>query len=135
MTLTLNYVSFIVSDMARALDFYRLLGLPIPAEADAAEDHVEIEVGGLRVAWETETLTRQLHADWTPPQQAGRIGVGIGVDSPQSLDAMVARLRGGGYSVPDPFDAFWGQRYVSVTDPDGTGVDLFAWLPKGEAAS
>ncbi|MGB5655838.1 MAG: glyoxalase, partial [Acidimicrobiia bacterium] len=25
-----------------------------------------------------------------------------------------------------PFDAFWGQRYATVLDPDGNGVDLFA---------
>ncbi len=29
----------------------------------------------------------------------------------------------------DPFDAFWGQRYASVRDPDGNAVDLFAALP------
>ncbi len=25
-----------------------------------------------------------------------------------------------------PGDAFWGQRYAVVHDPDGTGVELFA---------
>ena len=33
-----------------------------------------------------------------------------------------------------PFDAFWGMRYATVHDPDGTGVDLFAPLPGGAAA-
>ena len=32
-----------------------------------------------------------------------------------------------------PFDAFWGMRYATVHDPDGTGVDLFALLPGGAA--
>jgi uncharacterized glyoxalase superfamily protein PhnB len=27
-----------------------------------------------------------------------------------------------------PFDAFWGQRYATVLDPDGNTVDLFAPL-------
>ncbi len=27
-----------------------------------------------------------------------------------------------------PWDAFWGQRYASVLDPDGNAVDLFAAL-------
>ena len=26
-------------------------------------------------------------------------------------------------------DAFWGQRYTTVLDPDGNSVDLFAALP------
>jgi uncharacterized glyoxalase superfamily protein PhnB len=25
-----------------------------------------------------------------------------------------------------PFDAFWGQRYATVLDPDGNHVDLYA---------
>jgi uncharacterized glyoxalase superfamily protein PhnB len=29
----------------------------------------------------------------------------------------------------EPWDAFWGQRYASLQDPDGTTVDLFAALP------
>jgi uncharacterized glyoxalase superfamily protein PhnB len=27
-----------------------------------------------------------------------------------------------------PWDAFWGQRYATVLDPDGNQVDLFAPL-------
>jgi hypothetical protein len=27
-----------------------------------------------------------------------------------------------------PWDAFWGQRYAVVHDPDGNGVDLLAPL-------
>jgi len=29
----------------------------------------------------------------------------------------------------EPWDAFWGQRYATLRDPDGNGVDLFAALP------
>ena len=29
----------------------------------------------------------------------------------------------------EPWDAFWGQRYATVLDPDGNSVDLFAPLP------
>ncbi|MEC4019520.1 VOC family protein, partial [Streptomyces sp. H27-D2] len=34
-----------------------------------------------------------------------------------------------------PWDAFWGQRYASVQDPDGNTVDLFAALPADPAGS
>jgi uncharacterized glyoxalase superfamily protein PhnB len=34
----------------------------------------------------------------------------------------------GYHSELEPFDAFWGQRYATVLDPDGNGVDLFAPL-------
>ena len=28
----------------------------------------------------------------------------------------------------EPYDAFWGQRYATVADPDGNAVDIFAPL-------
>lgn len=53
-TLALTSVSLTVSDMARSLALYRALGLPIPQDADTHQGHVEITVGGLRIAWGTE---------------------------------------------------------------------------------
>lgn len=132
MTMQLNYLSLIVSDMAKALAFYRTLGLPIPADADTSQDHIEIEQGGLRIAWETEALMRQLDAGWTAPTRAGRVGFALQAASPAEVDSAIARIKAAGYPVKtEPWDAFWGQRYATVTDPDGTNVDIFAWLAKG----
>ncbi|THF85236.1 glyoxalase [Deinococcus sp. KSM4-11] len=128
MTMKLNYIGFTVSDMERALAFYRLLGLPIPQDIPV-EGHVEIEVDGLRIAWDSEALLRDLSPEWTPPSGTGRIGAGVQAPSPAGVDDVAARLRAAGYAVPEPFDAPWGQRYLTVTDPDGTPVDVFAWLP------
>lgn len=125
----LNYVSLIVSGMARALAFYRLLGLPLPPAADTGQDHMEIKVDGLRVAWETEALMRQLDPTWTPPTRAGRVSFALETSTPAEVDAAVERVRKAGYGVKaEPFDAFWGQRYATVLDPDGTAVDLFVAL-------
>ena len=33
-------------------------------------------------------------------------------------------------SKSEPWDAFWGQRYAQVVDPDGNDVDLFAPLDR-----
>ena len=30
-----------------------------------------------------------------------------------------------------PWDAFWGQRYACVLDPDGNQIDLFAQIVNG----
>jgi uncharacterized glyoxalase superfamily protein PhnB len=41
----------------------------------------------------------------------------------------LARLVAAGYEgKKEPYDAFWGQRYANVVDPDGNVVDLFAAL-------
>lgn len=133
----LNYLSFVVSRMERSLDFYRALGLPIPdgahlSEAGEPEDHVEISVNGLRIAWETETLARQVDPGWTaPPAGQGRLGAAFETSSSDEVDATCQRLQTAGHTVKTPpYDAFWGQRYASVTDPDGNSVDVFAWLEK-----
>jgi uncharacterized glyoxalase superfamily protein PhnB len=45
------------------------------------------------------------------------------------VDALYEELVGSGYEGElKPWDAFWGQRYAVVLDPDGNGVDLFAPL-------
>ncbi|WP_189092494.1 VOC family protein [Deinococcus ruber] len=132
----LNYLSFVVADMARSLEFYRTLGLPVPAQAhlNAAgepEDHVEVSVNGLRIAWETETLIAQVRAGWTAPTREGRLSVAFDAGSPAGVDAACARVRAEGFTVSaDPYDAFWGQRYATLLDPDGNSVDVFAWLAK-----
>ena len=127
----LNYVSFVVSEMSAALAFYRTLGLPVPVDVDTTQGHVEIEVSGLRIAWETEALLRQLNPDWRPPAGSGRVGVAVQAGDPAGVDDAVRRVRAAGYRlITEPFDAPWGQRYASVCDPDGTPVDVFAWLPQ-----
>ncbi|WP_223848764.1 VOC family protein [Microbacterium hominis] len=51
-------------------------------------------------------------------------------DSPAEVDAVYAALVAAGHDGHvAPFDAFWGQRYATVLDPDGNAVDLFAPLP------
>jgi uncharacterized glyoxalase superfamily protein PhnB len=43
------------------------------------------------------------------------------------VDARYAELTAAGYEGHlKPFDAFWGQRYAVVHDPDGNAVDLYA---------
>ena len=45
------------------------------------------------------------------------------------MDAAYGELTATGYHGElAPFDAFWGQRYAVVHDPDGNGVDLYAPL-------
>ena len=57
-------------------------------------------------------------------------GVATSVLHRVAVDAAYAQLTNAGHHGElAPFDAFWGQRYATVHDPDGTGVDLFAPLP------
>lgn len=138
MSLLLNYLSFVVADLERSLAFYRTLGLPIPEGAHLnrdgdPEDHVEITSNGLRIAWETEALIRQVVPGWSASAGHPRLGVAFQASAPAEVDAACQRLRTAGYTVrAEPYDAFWGQRYASVSDPDGQPIDLYAWLAEGD---
>ena len=127
MTARFDLIGLVVEDMARSLAFYRRLGLDIPADADA-EPHVEAALpGGLRIAWDTVDTVRSFDPDWTPPSGSGRIGLAFLCESPAGVDALYADLVAAGYEGhKEPWDAFWGQRYALMRDPDGNGVDLFA---------
>ncbi len=123
----LEYVGMVAKDMAATLNFYRLLGMEI-AEGAESEDHVEVALPGFRLAWDTEALIKQIDAEWQP-LTGQRIGVGFLCASPAEVDDLYNRVVAAGYEgYKAPWDAFWGQRYAVVTDPDGNHVDLFAPL-------
>jgi uncharacterized glyoxalase superfamily protein PhnB len=126
----LTVVELVVSDMAAALAFYRRLGIDAPPEADTAP-HVEVDLGGgLRLAFDTEATIRSFDPSWTRPTGGPRSALAFACDSPAEVDATYASLVEAGYHGElEPWDAFWGQRYATVQDPDGGSVDLFAALP------
>ena len=126
---TLDLIGIIVQDMARSLAFYRSLGLDLPADADR-EPHVETTLpGGLRLAWDTVETIHSFDPDWVAPSGSPRVGFAFLMDSPVDVDRAYEELTSLGYEGhKPPWDAFWGQRYAVVHDPDGNGVDLFAPL-------
>jgi catechol 2,3-dioxygenase-like lactoylglutathione lyase family enzyme len=123
----LDAVGIVVQDMARSLAFYRELGLDIAPGAES-EPHVEATLpGGVRILWDTVEVVRSFDADWQPPSGGHRMGLAFLCGSPAEVDAAYERLTSLGYhGHKPPWDAFWGQRYAVLHDPDGNGVDLFA---------
>ena len=129
MDLRLSVIGLIVADMAATLAFYRRLGLELPAEADD-QPHVEVEVAGLRLAFDTEEVIRSFDPHYRRPEGSQRMSLAFDCGSPGQVDAAFADLTGAGYQAAiEPWDAAWGMRYAVVHDPDGTPVDLFALLP------
>jgi uncharacterized glyoxalase superfamily protein PhnB len=120
-----------VTDMSRAIAFYRKLGLEFPAGAEN-EDHVEVELaGGMRYMLDTEDVMRAFDPSWRRPSDGHLVGGAFRCDSPAEVDQLYAALLDAGGSVhKEPWDAFWGQRYAQVKDPDGTVIDLYAPLPE-----
>jgi uncharacterized glyoxalase superfamily protein PhnB len=125
----LDAIGIITADMAKARRFYGMLGLKFP-END--EDHVEATApSGLRIMLDKVELMKQLDPEWVPPV-GRRMGLAFRCDSPDDVNKTFAKIAQAGYKTKDaaPYDAFWGQRYASVIDPDGNVVDIFADLPR-----
>jgi catechol 2,3-dioxygenase-like lactoylglutathione lyase family enzyme len=126
---TFNAIGITVADMARSLAFYRLLGLEF-APSEDAEGHVEFEgPGGVRVMFDTVSVIHSYDPDWHPPVGGPAMSLAFECTDPAEVDQLVAEVLQAGFDVHrEPWDAFWGQRYATVLDPDGNRVDLFAWI-------
>jgi uncharacterized glyoxalase superfamily protein PhnB len=127
----LNFFGVVVSDMARSLAFYRSLGLEFPEGAEN-EGHVEAQLAhGMRYGLDTEETMHAFDPGWTRPTGGHAVGGAFQCESPQEVDRLFAELlEAGGSAYKEPWDAFWGQRYAQVKDPDGTVIDLYATLPE-----
>ena len=125
MSLKWDYVGVVSADLHRSVEFYRLLGIPLP---EVESDHVEVAMeNGMRFALDSLELIKSL-GHWEPPV-GHRMGIGINAETPAGVDETFAKVVAAGFEgMTEPFDAFWGQRYAQVKDPDGNPVDIFAWV-------
>lgn len=124
--LTSTVFQIFASDLTASLDFYRLLGLPVPV-SDAP--HVAVELpGGNILSFDSEETIAAMHPGWTAPSPShSRIALALGVGAPREVDALFEKVTAAGYpGILAPYDAPWQQRYATVADPDGNWVDLFA---------
>jgi uncharacterized glyoxalase superfamily protein PhnB len=128
----LNAVGIVVTDLRRAVTFYRTLGVPIADGAVSSEQgHVDATLdGGIRFMMDTEDEMRNFDPSWKRAGGSPAASVAFDCESPKAVDELYAKaLSAGGHAHKEPWDAFWGQRYAQLRDPDGNAVDLYATLP------
>ncbi len=126
MAVHLHTIGIVVRDMDASLAFYRILGLDIPTTTEG-EDNVEVTLpNGITLGFLAETTARQAAPTFKDPI-GQRMNLQFACDTPAEVDATHARLVAAGYaSHTDPWDAYWGQRFARVIDPNGNVVNLFA---------
>jgi catechol 2,3-dioxygenase-like lactoylglutathione lyase family enzyme len=124
----LDFIGITVADMAESIRFYRLLGWEIQDPEPETDHHEVVLSNGLRVGFDTVEAIKQLYPDWEAPV-GQRVGLAFLCESASDVDAQFERILEEGFEGgAKPWDAFWGQRYAQVRDPDGNLVDLFAPL-------
>ena len=119
-------IGIVTRDMSESVRFYRTLGVDVP---DADGDHVDATLpNGLRLMWDNVELVKQLNDLWVEPHGHG-MALAFECGSPAEVDETFNRIVEAGFrGGREPWDAFWGQRYAWVYDPDNNQIDLFAPL-------
>jgi uncharacterized glyoxalase superfamily protein PhnB len=128
----LNAIGIVASDVGRSIAFYRLLGVDLPEEG---EGHIEATLpSGTRFMLDEESVVRSFRPDWTR-ETGNQLALAFECSSPADVDELWNEAKDAGFEADkEPWDAFWGQRYAQLRDPDGVPVDLFARLPDAGAA-
>ena len=111
---SISAVTLAVTDMRRAVQFYRMLGLRLAhGGEEAAFSSFFAGSSFLNLTAEPVALRR---AWW------GRV-----IFYESDLDALYSRLIAAGYQpLTEPRDAEWGERFFHLADPDGHELS-FAW--------
>ena len=127
MGLELYMVGVIVEDMQRAAEFYRQLGVDVPAGAEE-KDFVEVKMGELTFF----LSTKEQNARWDPARTDAsggyRIILEFYLEKPAAVDAKYEQLTGYGYvGHVAPYDVMPELRFAMVDDPDGNTILLSAY--------
>lgn len=122
-----DMVGLTVADIPKSIAFYEMLGLDFP-ETAAGEPYVECKTNGYRISLNALSMVKENDPHWEQPK-GHRMELAFLCETPAHVDETHARIVAAGHkSVKAPWDAFWGQRYAIVEDPDGSHVSIFCPL-------
>ena len=121
---TLDAIGIVSRDIAESCRFYRTLGVDVAGAAEG-EDHFE--------AMLPERPAAHVRHGGADPQARSRVARGpraarrrrsrSSATTPPKSTRRTRRLTEAGFTGKTaPYDAFWGQRYADVVDPDGNVV-------------
>lgn len=124
----LNAVGVCASNIKKSVQFYELIGFKFQPFKDE-DQHVETipETGSVKLMIDSKELIRSLiNAE---PTTSNHSAFAIQFDSSDEVNSVANKLKDAGFRVhKEPWDAFWGQRYAVIADPDGNLIDLYASL-------
>ncbi|HZZ89320.1 MAG TPA: VOC family protein [Caulobacteraceae bacterium] len=123
-------INLVVRHMEASLDFYRRLGLDLPAsavwESGGVGHHAKAAAtGDVDLEFDSHALARAYNRGFAA--ERGRVVIGVELETREAVDALWTQLlEGEVQGLQPPYDTFWGSRYAIVADPDGNPVGLMS---------
>ena len=127
-SIRLNQVNIVVRDMEAAVSFYRLLGVEVADTLTEWMPHhrdVESVADGFEASLDSTSFAP--HWDQGFPRGGSGVVLSFRVGRREVVDELYARAIAAGYTgQQEPYDAFWGERYAVLEDPDGNPIGLMS---------
>jgi catechol 2,3-dioxygenase-like lactoylglutathione lyase family enzyme len=122
----LDAIGIVSADLERSLHFYRLLGVEFARAGDSEHFEAATPTGGVRLMLDSVALVQKFEPDFKKVRGSG-FSLCFKQETRNKVDEVYGAITAAGFQGKKaPWDAFWGQRYACVLDPDGNQIDLFA---------
>lgn len=125
MSLELSMVGLVVKDMAASLEFYRRLGVEIPASADDEPFVMHRMESGVTMFWDT-VFAKRYDPELEEPAGGYRIMLEFFLEDNDAVDAKYDEMTGHGYHGRSAPVQTSGPYAAMVDDPDGNMILLTA---------
>jgi len=125
MSLELSMVGLVVKSMPTSLEFYRRLGVEIPAEADAERFVMHRMESGVTVFWDT-VFAKTYDPARQEPVGGYRIMLEFFLENNDAVDAKYEEMVGYGYHGRRSPGQTTGPYAAMVDDPDGNMILITA---------
>ena len=121
--MSLGAIVLVSKDIQESIKFYKIFGLNFIKHGEEHYEH--LEESGLRIMLNSERIMKRLNENWMPSKNTG-IMLSFSLETIEDVDKTYQEiLKFGQEGVTAPHDAFWGERFASVLDPDGNQVDFY----------
>jgi uncharacterized glyoxalase superfamily protein PhnB len=126
--MSFDAVGIVSENPQRSIEFFKILGVEIKQYENSS--HYEgVTESGVRIMLDSLEFMMASVPGFVRPSGARGITLCFKQNSPEKVNSLYQALTAAGFQgIKPPWDAFWGQRYACISDPDGNQVDLFASL-------